>query len=335
MAAPAAGRADPTRAPSAGTWEVKVAISTNDRFYKAEFTPASIDAMAAPLRAAYGVGADAFGSKGNTDHDGGYHRSRRWVLLSPDSDNGASDYSVQLAADRGGNEDAVSAFDFTPGEWGSPDNRAKMMVLTKRLRAAARALDRRLADLREIAGTEDGENVVTFFAQGGVDKDPFNSSHLDHVHGSFWRSRNENNHQGIVEVMLGVKQEDEEEMSSPAVRIGPAETSIAVPGGLAWKPTWAAFCNDTGHGGAVAPKYALRIFTTKGDGNWAPIVPTAPGGLVIFESGRVRSFGLPENTRCMSVVRMAIDDTTGAAVPVGSEGSTAYAGDLSVAIERP
>jgi hypothetical protein len=57
--------------------------------------------------------------------------------------------------------------------------------------------------------------------------------------------------------------------------------------------------------------------------------------LVIFESGRVRSFRLPENTRCLSIVRMAIDNATGAVVPVGSAGSTAYTGDLSVALERP
>lgn len=307
-------------------------ISPRDPFYQAEFTPDSIAAMAAPLRAAYGVGADSFGSKGNVFHDSGYHRSRRWVLLSPDSEDGASDYSVQLPADRGGNGDAVSAFDFTPGEWGSPDNRAKMIVITKRLRAAARANDPRLADLREVAGTEDGSHVVTFFAQGGADKDPFDATHLDHVHGSFWRNRNENNHQGIVDVMLGVEQEDEEDMSTPAVKIGPVETSIAIPGGNAWRPTWAAFCNDTGHGQPVAPRYALRIFTTSGDGNWAAI---APDGLAIFESGRVRSFPLPENTRCMSIVRMAIDDATGAVVPVGAPGSTAYTGDLSIALERP
>lgn len=303
-------------------------INTNDPSYLAEFVPASIDAMALPLRNAYGVGPGAFGAKGNEYHDSGYHRSRRWVLLSPDSQYGTRDYSVQSSADHGGSDDAVSAFDFTPGVWGTPDNRAKMITITTRMRAAARANDPRLADLREFAGTEDGTHVVTFSCQGGADKTPFDSSHLDHGHGSFFRNKSENDHQGVVDVMLGRRDED---MSTAGLKIGPAETNCAVPGGNAWRPTWLVFCNDT-HGA----RYALRIWTTKGDGSFAPI---DPDGLVIVESGKVRSFALPEQTRGIGIERMAIDEF-GKVVPplaAGEVGAprSSYAGDLSFCLERP
>jgi hypothetical protein len=179
-------------------------LSPSDPYYVAEITPASIAAMEHPLCSAYGVGLDAFGAKGNTVHTSGYHRSRQWILNSPDSDYGSSDYSVRDSRDKTGDQRWVSAFDFTPGSWGTADNRNKMVAITKRVRAAARARDPRLADLREFAGTEDGRNVVTFYCADGSAKSPFDSSHLDHCHGSFWRSRANNDHSGIVAVMLGV-----------------------------------------------------------------------------------------------------------------------------------
>jgi hypothetical protein len=208
------------------------------------------------------------------------------------------------------------------------------------VRAAARANDPRLSTMREFAGTEDGVHVVTFYAQGGADKTPFDSSHLDHCHGSLWRDTNENDHQGIVDVMLGVPTgENEDEMSFANIEIKLAETSITVPGGTyggGSKPTYLAFCNDTGHGEATAPKYALRVYTTKGgkDDNWTPIISGATSAtpFVIFESGKVRSFVLPNDTRSISIVRMAIDETGKVVAP--TEAMPAYAGDLSCAIER-
>jgi hypothetical protein len=97
----------------------------------------------------------------------------------------------------------VSAFDFTPGVWGSAENRHRMVAITMRVHAAARARDPRLADLREFAGTEDGQTVVTFNCADGSAKSPFDSSHLDHCHGSLWRGRADRDHSSIVAVMLG------------------------------------------------------------------------------------------------------------------------------------
>lgn len=178
-------------------------LDPGDPYYRAELISPQIAAMEAPLCQAYRVGLDHFGSKGNTVHTSGYHRSRNWVLHSPDSAHGSGDYSVQLAADNG-NGDDVAAFDFTPGVWGSADNRAKMRVLTQRLVTACQTHDPRVANLREVAGTLDGSHVVTWDCSRNAFKTPFDSSHLDHVHGSIYRTRTRWSQAGIVSVMLGV-----------------------------------------------------------------------------------------------------------------------------------
>lgn len=178
-------------------------LSTSDPYYRAEVTPSSIDAIGDALCSAYGVGADHFGCKGNTSHVSGYHRSRRWILKSPDSVHGTSDYSIQLSTDLGGDWNDCSAFDFTPASWGSTDNRAKMRVLTARLIDACKAHDPRVAHLREVAGTLDGSTVVTWDCSRNAFKTPFDRSHLDHVHSSIYRSYAGANHSGIIAVMLG------------------------------------------------------------------------------------------------------------------------------------
>lgn len=178
-------------------------ISATDVRYLAEIEPAAIKTMAGPLCAAYGVGLTAFGCKGNLVHSSGYHRSYNWIVDSPDSRYRLDDYSVRQSLDTSGDRNVCSAFDFVPGPWGTADNRQRMREITGRVLAAAKARDPRLAALREFAGTLDGRNVVTFNCADGGLKSPFDSSHLDHVHGSFWRSRAGRDHGGIVEIMLG------------------------------------------------------------------------------------------------------------------------------------
>lgn len=178
-------------------------LDPGDRYYRAEQISPTIAAMEAPLCKAFGVGLDHFGSKGNTVHTSGYHRSRNWILHSPDSAHGSGDYSIQLAADKTGNGDDISAFDFTPGAWGTADNRAKMRAMTQRLLTACQRRDPRVANLREFAGTLDGSHVVTWDCSRNAFKAPFDSSHLDHVHGSIYRSKTRADHSGIVSVLIG------------------------------------------------------------------------------------------------------------------------------------
>lgn len=316
-----------------------MALSPADPYYRAEAVPQSIEDMAAPLCHAYGVGPDAFGDKGNTSHTSGYHRSRNWVLNSPDSAYGSSDYSVRQSRDHHGDGDWISAFDFTPGVWGTPDNRQKMITLTKRLRAAARANDPRLADLREIAGTEDGRSVVTFYAQGGEAKDPFDSSHLDHLHGSFWRDSAANNHQGVIDVMLGTggDEDDMGQSSDPITILKGEPTSLTLVGtedsGADPRPQWLRLANDTfGH------DYALRLVAGNGAGGFRGLGPNG-SVFAIFHSGVKWSIQLNKGETLVSIVRCGIDKA-GAAVMPADDGSVPegvtppFGGHLTCLIER-
>jgi hypothetical protein len=177
-------------------------LDPGDPYYRAELISPTIAAMEHPLCDAFGVGLGNFGSKGNENHLSGYHRSRNWILNSPDSAHGSGDYSIQLGLDKGNNDD-VAAFDFTPGVWGSSDNRSKMKLITQRLLTACQNHDLRVANLREFAGTLDGSHVITWDCSRNAFKTPFDSSHLDHVHGSIYRTKTRADHSGIVSVMLG------------------------------------------------------------------------------------------------------------------------------------
>lgn len=180
-----------------------MALNPTDRYYRAEVVPSSIDDLGEGLCEAYDRPPEAFGAKGNLVHTYGYHRSRAWILNSPDSRYGVNDYSVRHANDKLGDSDSVSAFDFVPAEWGTKRNRQLMVEITTRVYVAAKARDPRLYALREFAGTIDGKTVITFNCADGSLKNPFDSSHVDHGHGSFWRRYAADHHGGVLAVMLG------------------------------------------------------------------------------------------------------------------------------------
>jgi len=135
------------------------------------------------LRAAYGTGAVSIGIKGNERHLSGGHRSQEWILNSAYVSPVGSTYTVQsgLTSIQARH---LAAIDFTPGVWGTPDNRAKMKVLTRRLIDAMKA--GQLDELDECFGTLDGATVTGW----NNDRDATitaDSSHLDHLHLRFDR----------------------------------------------------------------------------------------------------------------------------------------------------
>jgi hypothetical protein len=179
-------------------------LSEQDPYYRAEVVPASIEALGSTLRTALALPVDTFGAKGNRTHYYGFHRSRNWILGSPDSSRGAIDYSIQGARGQGGNGNWIAAFDLTPGgAWGSTGNLRAVREITQRVYDAARANDPRLANLREFAGSIEPGKVITFRGQGGALLSPFDSTHLNHVHGSIYRDAAGADHSSIAEVMLG------------------------------------------------------------------------------------------------------------------------------------
>lgn len=179
-------------------------INMSDPYILRELTPGALTKLGQILCARWGRPPDAFGAQGNGSHRSGYHRSREWILRSVEG-SGPTDYSVTNPLDQAGEARNVSAFDFTPGEWGTPANRAEMVRITKRMLAAAKAYDFRLSGLCEVAGTLDGTTVTRFRVPGGATLSPFDSSHLDHIHASARRGEvAQLDAQGIYEVMAGI-----------------------------------------------------------------------------------------------------------------------------------
>lgn len=320
------------------------ALNMNDPYIVSERTPPEMAKLGTRLATAYDVGNSSWGCKGNEYHRSGFHRSRNYCENSPQSPYGGNDYSCRGIRNQGGRGDNCGGFDFTPGVWGSSDNISKMKVITKRLHDAAVANDPRLGDWYEFAGTFDGVNVVTFYAHGGGFKDPFDSSHLNHLHGSKYRDALDKDNTGVGDVILGIplKKEEEDDMGGYAnIKINDfndddqARTNIGVPGGLNRKPTWLVITNDTSFGAANGPDYALRIAAKPYGGGWTLLgtygSPSgngpvggmlSPSGIVQLKNGETMSWKLPDDTRVVSVVRVATPTDNLAPIYDGPLGAT-------------
>lgn len=106
---------------------------------------------------------------------GGYHVPRQSCP--------SGDYSVQLAKDKLGKADCASALDVSL----PPD---LMQACTRRLVAAAKAHDPRLAAVREFCGTLDGKQTFPWQltpTDGGEGVGTWDDSHLWHIHLSILR----------------------------------------------------------------------------------------------------------------------------------------------------
>jgi hypothetical protein len=177
-------------------------ISASDPRYQSEKQPPQIMDLQAPLCATYARPSSSFGCKGNLVHDYGGHRSFNWIVGSPDSRYRWSDATIQGTLNNTGlDRDDCCAMDFTPGVWGTSSNRARMVAITQRVYEAARARDPRLSSVWRFAGTLNGTSVITFNCADGSLRTPFDSSHLDHIHIDFWRSRARWNHSGLLELL--------------------------------------------------------------------------------------------------------------------------------------
>lgn len=287
-------------------------LNMQDPYLRAERQPPALIALGVRLKNAYHVGVDNFGIRGNEFHYTGFHRSRAFLESSTQGNGG--DYSTRGARNQGGNENNNCAFDFTPGVWGTADNREKMKTLTRRLHDAAVRRDPALHDWYEFAGTLDGVNVVTFYADGGAFKTPFDKTHLDHIHGSKYRDASDNDNTALADIMLGLNEEDDMGASfGPTLMrsdddefpmtIPPAEGGTADP-----RQTWLNAGID--FNGPVT----LRIFQSKGDGNFLPLTVLNPQGTWVAEfpdgkyqlvAGRVLSRRLEPGVRFLSVLRVA------------------------------
>jgi len=162
--------------------------------WRDEFTPPALVDLGARLIAFFHVPAVNVGTRGNTAHLSGYHRSRRWVKTSRYCL--SRTYSVsRTAGDRsGGHDDAVSALDLSLPT-------AQLLAACKRLDAAVRA--GHLEKITEWYGNLDGDARVDGYdniANRVASSDP---SHLWHLHMSFDRGRVDDDHTDVYEVLTG------------------------------------------------------------------------------------------------------------------------------------
>jgi len=184
-------------------------LNMSDPIVVAEVQPPTVIDLGNLLKAHYGVGSSNFGIKGDENHLSGYHRSRNTLVNVPGA-SGSGDYSIQNTLDTVNMSwNDCSACDMTPHQWGSTENNQRMIDGTNRMYTAAKKYDPRIQQCREFAGTFDGVNVVRFRCDGGAIQSPFDSSHLEHWHISFWRSRVRWNHSGLFEVLTGSDGDDD------------------------------------------------------------------------------------------------------------------------------
>lgn len=152
------------------------------------------------LCGAYDVGANAFGTKGNNRHLNGAHRSQEWIKNSQFCTN--TTYTVQsgLSATQAR---LIAGLDFTPGVWGSSDNRAKMINITERLDSAYLRGDLN-GIVRQFFGTKNGTTVFGRDVPTGriISAD---DSHLDHAHVGVNRAIADDNEAlaRIAQIMIG------------------------------------------------------------------------------------------------------------------------------------
>ena len=134
-----------------------------------EYAPQAILDLFAQVKAAFPSAINA-GVIGDKAHTYGYHRGRAFVS--------SSDYSVQYAEDKEGDNQAACGLDIS---WNKASDQYEV---SKRLLAAK--TDSRMAACREFYGSTDGVNVCGWDYKGGyaVTSD---SSHLWHIHISFLR----------------------------------------------------------------------------------------------------------------------------------------------------
>lgn len=167
-------------------------IDPNDKWYRAETIPPNLAALVAKLRAHYNLGPLHVGCKGSLTHQRGYHRSRAFLKNSPYSLN--SSYSVSAAVNQGGDPNWLSAVDLT-----LPKD--ELLAVCQRLDAATRSGS--LEKVTEWYGNRDGDGRVDGWDNISNVVSSSDPSHLWHAHISLARSRANDDHSDLFDIITG------------------------------------------------------------------------------------------------------------------------------------
>lgn len=158
-----------------------------------EFIPPTLQALGVRVAQHFGVPLSNIGTRGNTSHLSGYHRSRRWIRESAYCVSRTYSTSATPGDRNGGSDDAVSALDITLPP-------AALYATCRRVDEAMRA--GRLDQCTEWFGTFDGR-VVTGWDNVRNTRTSSDSSHLFHLHLSFDRGRVAQDHAAVYEILTG------------------------------------------------------------------------------------------------------------------------------------
>lgn len=167
-------------------------IDPNDKWYRAETIPPNLAALVAKLRAHYNVSALHIGCKGSLTHQRGYHRSRAFLKNSPYSLNAS--YSVSASVNQGGDDNWLSAIDLT-----LPKD--ELLAVCQRLDAASRS--GRIEQVTEWYGNRDGDARVDGWDNLANVLATSDDSHLWHAHLSLARSKANDNHDDLFDIITG------------------------------------------------------------------------------------------------------------------------------------
>jgi hypothetical protein len=276
-----------------------------------------------------GLPLTSLGIVGDQSHNstGGYHVGRDVLhLLGRAPEDPGSDYSyAESLRDRAGLTNAASALDvgdFSVVHQGRQISHRNLIDAV--LREVAKPGHGRAADIREMIyeSPEESGTIKRWDALGV--RNTGDSTHRVHTHFSFFRDA-EGRRAG-TDNMLGLMRsafepaavapltpsgDDDMGASFPPRDIpqAPAFDSACIPpvqsGAADPRPAWLNVCNDTN-----AAKYRLRVWASKGDGQWFPVGTETVGGnagYVTLNSGQRWSVALPKGTAALHVSRAALD----------------------------
>jgi len=170
-------------------------ISATDPRYRAEYVPAQLQVFIDEARRRFALPATHVGAKGDLGHSSGYHRSRNWIINSPDSRFLGEDYSVRSSDDQRGDANWLAAVDISLPT-------SELVAVCRRLKAASDARDPRLHGWREFLGTVNGTSPYGWDFLGRYTKAP-DRSHLWHLHLSRTRRYADTPMTAILDVMFG------------------------------------------------------------------------------------------------------------------------------------
>lgn len=177
------------------TTPVDYALLRAEPWWGREFAPPNLEALYVGVRLFLGRGPEAVGGKGDNKHLRGYHRSREWILNSRYSLYGKADYSVQHPRDLAGDGRWYCAMDATPFKVET------LIGMCQRLDKAVRAGE--LPQVREWYGNIDGNQIVDGWDAVTARAASSDSSHLWHLHISFFRSLANHDHTHLLAVLTG------------------------------------------------------------------------------------------------------------------------------------